>query len=555
MKRFSYRGTKLVPQSVHKLFWDQTIFKCPVPPGADVAKFRQSLGFMLLHLAERTGLTSKSDKGQIPMAWSWFNRKGNPARYAMHYHKSAVVQEWLEKTLIVSRHSRKLGLSREWQFKPEFLRSFRRALTIDEAFYDITVPIRRRPKARSIADIVERSIVETIEKPKFRRPDSKNFRRDDPELIELLHKAWENQMPYRFYLDRMLDCLRNLAAKGKKDSYLRLWIVLEKICDLKMRRVGGTDRDRIVEFYDSYRINEVGSRMFGNSQALLRVAKRLCFDHSYAKNYDMPQAQVTILKNLFVTHGVAFPDTIQLSHTDLAKVLGISRETAKMLNFGGIFKGWNNVPMVVVNDHSKKQFVIYRTPLYEGLWRDPKVKAKLKKIVGTDATDTKRQHRAFVMDIWRKWKGLHKEISAAIEKLLEVIATNTRCPEGVYYFKNDMNCVQHVNISKFKRDRYSVLSHYLQGTESRQLLRVLATNLWCSAEFDGALILGEYNNIIPMDVKSFCDDTDAVLLFDRVWANGHTFKSDRRSITARKISSNQEDTVNNAYIKHYSKHD
>ncbi|QQO90367.1 putative helicase [Erwinia phage pEa_SNUABM_5] len=552
MKKITYRGTRLVPLSVHRLFWDQTIDKCPVPQGADATKFRESLGFLFLHLAERTGLTSRSDKGQIPMAWSWFNQRGNPARYAMHYHKSVAVQEWLEKTLIVTKHSKILGLSREWQFKPSFLRAFRKAFIIDEPLYDITVRRRRKAKAPSIAGIVEKSIVAEIKKPKFRRPDAKHMRRGNKELEQLIKQAWENQRPYRFYLDRMMDCLRNLSAKGKKSSYQRLWVVLEQICNLKMKVVGGVPGDRIVEFYDSYRINEVGSRMFGNSQALLRVVKHLCFDHDYASNYDMPQAQVTILKELFIKYEVPFPEKIQLSHTELAKILGITRETAKQLNFGGIFKGWNNVPIIIVFDHDKQSLIPYRTPLFESLWRDSKVRAKLKKIEGVDNNETKQLHRKFVMDIWRNWKSLHKEISKSIETLLTTIASKTRCPDGVYHFKNDMGCVQRVGVSKFKRERYSVLSHFLQGTESRQLLSVIATNLWCSAEFDGASILGEYNNVIPMDVKPFYDDTDSVLLFKKVWENGHTFSSDRRCITSKKVSRDQQETVNSAYIKYYT---
>lgn len=553
MNKITYSGTKLVPLSVHKLFWDQTIYKCPVPEGADPAKFRKSLGFVFLHIAERTGLTAKNDLGQVPMSWQWFNKTGNPARYAMHYHKTPQVQEWLEKTLIVTEHSRILGLSREWQFKPSFLRVFRRHFLSDEALYDITVPVRRRPRALSMEDRVNRCFVQKLVKQKFIKPD--NLCRKDPQLRRLLDAAYKNQRPYRFHLDRMLDCLRNLAAKGKKSSYIKLWISIERICEHGIRRVGGTDKDRIVEFYDVYRVNEVGSRMFGTSQGLLRVVKRLCFDATYAVNYDMPQAQVTILKQLFNKYNIPYPEQIQLSHTDLAKTLGICRETAKSLNFGGIFKGWNNVPFVCVRDPETKHCSVYKTPLYQCLWNDAKVKAKLKRLEeGRDVRSVKHAQSNLVKGIWDKWKSLHKEISISVENLLTAMADSTRMTQGIYRFKNDMNCIQRVYAEQYTSRRYSVLSHYLQGTESRQLLEVLASNLWCSAEFDGALILGKYNQVVPMDVKPFCDDTDAVLLFDRVWQNGFTFKNDRRCIISKKISKDQLNTVNTAYEKYYGNH-
>ncbi|AQT28691.1 hypothetical protein YOLOSWAG_213 [Erwinia phage vB_EamM_Yoloswag] len=546
---FAYRGTRLVPMSAHKVFWD-TIQSCPVPIGADVNRFYDSLSFLFLHIAERTGLTGRKMKHQVPVPYNWFRDSRNPARYALVYRKNPEIQAWLESVLIVTPFDYIKGRCREWQFKPSFERKFRKANTVDEPLYDITVRLRRRPKAKSKSDLIERSIVPEIIKHRIVRPA--NLRRGKAEISDLIERAIDNQRPYRFYLDRALDCLRNLDYHGKHSAYSKLWAVLERASRLGFKVVGGTEKDRIVEFYDQYYINDVGSRMFGISQAFLKPVKRLCFDHTYGTNYDMSQAHITILKELLEENDLEIPDTIHIDHGYLAKTLGVTRDTAKTLNFGGIYKGWQNQYKITVSIGDNRRSVL--TPLAKALWKDSKVLKVLESLIVPDSPkQTELAQNAYVLGIWQKWKSIYKPAADIVSQLIDRLIEKAYNRNAVYSFVNDVECSYQIPFTKIKKERYSILSHYIQGRESQKLLEVLAQNLWCSAEFDGAIVCGTYNNCIDMEEKPFCTTTDAIRLFDKVWENGHTFKNDKRCIMSKTVSGNQENTVNRAYAKYYEK--
>lgn len=539
-----------VQKSAHKFFWD-TIYSCPKPPKAKSDKFYESLAWFFMHLLDKSNVMERRNVYNETVVTHTYMRQHEKMRYAMVYHKEYSVASWLSRKVDHTRYDYIKGIARKYTLNKTFTDIFCELITLDEPMYNLMKPARRRALYKNEEDLVESSFCSEIKSRSFIRPHNfENRRAYCGEVIDLINKAQANQRPYRFYLDRFLDIMHNTKTNRRKKLHLRLNSFLKKICRFGFRLVNDNPNDRLVEFYDEYTMNHVGSRLFGTTAALPKLVKLLCFDHSYGRNFDMPNAQMVLLLDLMATHGLDCPELENLNHDRVARQLKITRSTAKTLNYGGIYSGWSNqkyFKQSFENRTDNEQQKPMATDIYRQLLNDTKVVNAVKKLRMTEKE--MHQHVGF---IWDKWKAMFKPASEVVSELCERIRDASYSRNGAYYFKNDSGCSHQVPAHRFKRDQYTVLSHLIQGMENHNLLKILAEAEWCSAEFDGAILLTEYTGDVALKEKPFMQPTLNSLLFMRLWENGLRMGGLRRDVTAKKGFTDVE-TVNSEYLKIASK--
>lgn len=537
-----------VPKSAHKYFWDM-IYSCPKPPKAKSDKFYQSLAWFFMHLLDKSRVNQRRNVYDETIVTYTYMRRHEKMQYAMSRHKESCVQNWLNRKVDRTRYDYIKGIARKYRINPSITDVFAELLRIDEPMYNLMKPLRRRPIFKDEKDLIESSLRTEIRPRPFKRPYNFNYRRERSSgLIELVKKAQANQRPYRFYLDRFLDIMHNARRHNRrKKLHMRLNIFLKRICGFGFRIVNDDPNDRLIEFYDQYSMNPVGSRLFGTTAAMPKLVKLLCFDHSYGRNFDMPNAQMVLLLNLMDQYGLSCPDLENLNHDKVAGALRITRGTAKTLNYGGIYSGWSNrkyFKQTYDNEPADgEQRKAMPTDLYRQLLNDTKVK----KYISANKLSIKDGEN-YVGYIWDKWKEMFKPASAVVAELCRRISESayTRC--GSYHFKNESECSHEVPVARYGREQYTVLSHLIQGMENYNLLKILAEVEWCSAEFDGAILLSEYKGDVPLKEKPFMEPTLNSLLFMRLWENGHKMGKVRRDLFA-KGSNTDVETVNKEYLK------
>ena len=537
-----------VQKSAHKYFWDM-IYSCPKPPKAKSDKFYESLAWFFMHLLDKSRVAERRNIYNETIVTYTYMRQHEKMRYAMVKHKESCVMTWLKHRVDMTKYDYIKGIARKYTLNKVILETFAELMLEDEPMYNLMKPIRRRPIYKDERELIESSFRTTIKGKPFTRPHNFNYRKErSKEVVELIAKAQANQRPYRFYLDRFLDIVKNTRTCRRKNQHLRLQIFLKRICRYGFRLVNDNPKDRLVEFYDEYSMNHVGSRLFGTAAALPKLVKMLCFDHSYGRNFDMPNAQMVLLLDLMAQYGLNCPELESLDHDKVAKKLSIARGTAKTLNYGGIYSGWSNQTHFKQNFENRvdgEQPRAMMTDIYRQLYHDSKIEKYTKGMTDTEKND-------YVRYVWDKWKKMFEGAAEVVSELCERIRMTAYSREGAYYFKNDSECSHSVPVSRYKKDQYTVLSHLIQGMENHNLLKILAEAEWCSAEFDGAILLTEYTGEVSLKEKPFMQPTLNTLLFMRLWENGYTMGSVRRDVTAKKGYTDIE-TVNSEYLKIASK--
>lgn len=537
-----------VQKSAHRYFWD-LIYSCPKPPKADSDKFYESLAWFFMHLIDKSRVLERRNIYNETIVTYTYMRQHEKMRYAMVKHKESCVQTWLKHRVDMTKYDYIKGIARKYTLNKVVLDTFAELMLKDEPMYNLMKPVRRRPIFKDERDLIESSFRTTISPKPFSRPYNFNYRKErSKEVVELIAKAQANQRPYRFYLDRFLDIVKNTRTVGRKNQHLRLQIFLKRICRFGFRLVNDDPNDRLVEFYDEYTMNHVGSRLFGTAAALPKLVKLLCFDHSYGRNFDMPNAQMVLLLDLMAQYGLDCPELEKLDHDKVAKTLKISRGTAKTLNYGGIYSGWSNqthFKQIFESRSDDEQPKPMMTDIYRQLWNDSRLTKHTKRFSDEEKKD-------YVKYVWAKWKSIFAPAKLVVEELCERIRDASYSRSGAYYFKNESECSHPVPVHRYKRERYTVLSHLIQGMENHNLLKILAEAEWCSAEFDGAILLTEYHGDVALKEKPFMKPTLNSLLFLRLWENGYRMGSVRRDVTAKRGRTDTE-TVNTEYLKIVSK--
>lgn len=533
-----------VQKSAHKYFWD-LIYSCPKPPKAKSDKFYESLAWFFMHLIDKSRVLERRNIYNETIVTYTYMRQHEKMRYAMVKHKESCVQSWLRHKVDMTKYDYIKGIARKYTLNKNIMDTFAELMRLDEPLYNLMKPVRRKPLYKDERDLVESSFRAEIAPRPFVRPHNFNYRKErSAEVVELLAKAQANQRPYRFYLDRFLDIMHNTRTVGRKNYHLRLQVLLKRICRLGFRLVNDDPTDRLVEFYDVYTMNHLGSRLFGTAAAMPKLVKLLCFDHSYGRNFDMPNAQMVLLLDLMAQYGLDCPDLEELDHDKVAQALKISRGTAKTLNYGGIYSGWSNQTHFKQTFESRsdgEQPQAMMTDIYRQLFNDRRI-AKLTKHF------SEQEKKDYVRYVWDKWKAMFTPAKLVVEELCERIRNTSYARGGSYYFKNASECSHPIPVQRFNGERYTVLSHLIQGMENHNLLKILAEAEWCSAEFDGAILLTDYKGDVALKEKPFMKPTRNSLLFLRLWESGHRMGKIRRDITAKKGRTDVK-TVNSEYLK------
>lgn len=536
-----------VPKSFHKYFWDM-IYQCPKPPKANSDKFYESLAWFFIHLIDKSRVLDKTNVYNETLVTYSYMLAHEKLRYALIYHKEYSVEAWLNKRVNKTRYDYLKGVARKYSLSKVMSDTISELFMLKEPMYNLLKPTRRRPLFENEDDLVSSALKMEIRARPFVRPDNFNFHRSrNKDVIDLINKAQANQRPYRFYLDRFLDVKKNAHTNRKKNLHLRLDAFLKRICKYGLRLVNDNPKDRLVEFYDVYTMNDVGSRLFGTAAALPKVVKLLCFDHSYGRNFDMPNAQIVLLLDLMDKYGLECPELEHLNHDKIAKDLRISRGTAKTLNYGGIYSGWSNQKWFKQSYETRadsEEPSAMMTDIFRQLVQDSRVQKAAK-----DAYMNQEELLNYAYRIWDRWKLIFKPAALVVAELCERIRLTTYARSGVYYFKNESECSHSVPVSRYKKDQYSILSHLIQGMENYNLLRILAESEWCSAEFDGAILLTSYSGDVALKEKPFMDPTHNCLVFMRLWDNGYSMGSVRRNLFAKRGFSTDPETVNREYLK------
>ncbi|QYW05233.1 hypothetical protein pEaSNUABM21_00219 [Erwinia phage pEa_SNUABM_21] len=536
-----------VPKSFHKYFWDM-IYSCPKPPKAKSDKFYESLAWFFIHLIDKSRVLDKTNVYNETLVTYTYMLAHEKLRYTMIYHKEYSVELWLNRKVNKTRFDYIKGIARKYSLSRALSDEISELFMFKEPMYNLLKPLRRRPLFENEEDLVEAALQVPIKAKPFVRPGNFNFHKvRNSEVIDLIKKAQANQRPYRFYLDRFLDIKKNAHTNRKKNLHMRLDAFLKRICKNGLRLVNDNPNDRLVEFYDSYAMNDVGSRLFGTAAALPKVVKLLCFDHSYGRNFDMPNAQIVLLLDLMARYGLDCPELETLNHDQIAKELRITRGTAKTLNYGGIYSGWSNQKWFKQSfetcaDNEEQSAMM--TDIFRQLVMDTKVQNAAKK-----GNMNERELISYADRIWDKWKEIFKPAALVVSELCERIRMSAYSRSGSYYFKNDSECSHKMPVSRYKKDQYSVLSHMIQGMENYNLLKILAEAEWCSAEFDGAILLTKYSGEIALKEKPFMEPTHNCLVFMKLWDNGYSMGSVRRNLFTKRGFATDPETVNREYLK------
>lgn len=540
-----------VQRSAHKYFWDM-IYSCPKPPNAKSDKFYESLAWFFMHLIDKSKISDRRNIYNETVVTYTYMRAHEKMRYALVRWKAHSVQAWLDKRVDRTRYDYVKGIARKYTLNKTILSTFTSLCVEDEPMYNLMKPLRRRPIYVNEKDLVESSFRTSIKPKPFVRPENfSQHRGRSSELITLINKAQKNQRPYRFYLDRFLDIMKNAKTNRKDGLHFRLDIFLKRVCKFGFKLVNDDPNDRLVEFYDIYKMNPTGSRLFGTAAAMPKLVKLLCFDHSYGRNFDMPNAQMVLLIELLAEYGLECPELEALDHDAVAKYLKISRGTAKTLNYGGIYSGWSNRQWFRQHFESRsddEQPRPVKTDIYRQLCSDPKIQRVAEKNKFDD-----KELADYVDWIWDRWKKLFEPAGKVVSELCDRIRDSSYCRGGEYHFKNSVQCSHSVKIELFNKDKYTVLSHYVQGQESYNLLKILAETEWCSAEFDGAILLTDYKGDVELKEKPFMTPTLNSLLFMRLWENSLRMGTVRRNLFTKRGFSTDIETVNREYQKIVSK--
>ncbi|QYW04544.1 hypothetical protein pEaSNUABM14_00219 [Erwinia phage pEa_SNUABM_14] len=536
-----------VPKSFHKYFWDM-IYQCPKPKGAKSDKFYESLAWFFIHLIDKSRMMEKRNVYNETVVTYSYMRAHEKMRYAMVRQKNDGVRLWLDRKVNKTRFDYIKGIARKYSLNTVLAQTLADLCALEEPMYNLLKPNRRRAIFQSQDDLVAAAFEKEVKAKPFRRPHNFIYHKSkNREVIELINRAQANQRPYRFYLDRFLDIKENARTNRRYGLHMRLDSFLKKICRFGLRLVNDNPNDRLVEFYDEYSMNHVGSRLFGTAAALPKIVKLLCFDHSYGRNFDMPNAQIVLLLDLMSEYGLECPMLEHLDHDYVAKTLKITRGTSKTLNYGGIYSGWSNqryFKQTFDTSSEKEDPGAMMTDIFRQLVSDTKVQN-----VGKKYKMTEEEIKNYATRIWGKWKAMFEPASLVVEELCLRIKNASYSRTTDHFFKNASGCSHRVPVARYKRDQYTILSHLIQGMENYNLLKVLAEAEWCSAEFDGAILLTKYSGDVALKEKPFMDPTLNCLIFMKLWDNGYSMGKVKRNLFTKRGFATDPETVNREYLK------